>query len=571
MLARWFSHEGTLVVLAGVVISAIFNWPIVLHPKSTILNGIGDPLLQAWEMGWLHHVLTTGGSLWTTNMFYPAPDNLAFSDSLLGYLPLSLFGDGQYAAIFRYNIAFVFAFALAFIGAYLLARQLGGNWQAAALAGVVFAWAPWRLTHSGHLNLLSTGGIALALFALARGHGYSFRTGLRPDRAKPWWAFAGWLFAIWQVSLGFGIGLPFIYLMGLIGLVIVVVNVRKRREFGRRLIIANAAGMVLFLASTYLLTVPYLRVVERYNFTRSWKEVQQFSPLPQGLLTAPGETWLWSGSFFNLWNDTLFSRAWALEPGASERLVFPGLVVILLAFAGLVFSAWSIRIRVGLAVATVIVVIFALGSNFFGGDFTYFPLWKYVPGWNALRTPGRLILWALLLLVLLAVGTVMKLAQMLADRAPASPSRKRLFAFILLLPALGALLEGVPNQPHVELPGIPPGLSQAFADTRDPMLILPVDTFGEFKYLLWSTDGFPTMVNGNSGNFPLPYLEMVETSKTFPDTHSIAVLDKYGIRKVVVLKVAVQSSEYADVVTRPYEGLPVTRTETADTVVFTLH
>ena len=54
---------------------------------------------------------------------------------------------------------------------------------------------------------------------LARGHGWSLRHGYRPDRRRPWWAFAGWLVAAWQISLGFGIGLPLVYFLLGAGLV----------------------------------------------------------------------------------------------------------------------------------------------------------------------------------------------------------------------------------------------------------------------------------------------------------------------------------------------------------------
>ena len=73
-------------------------------------------------------------------------------------------------------------FALAFVGAYALVRQLGAGRIGAAVAGAAFAYAPWRLAQAGHLQVLSTGGIALALAMLARGHGWSLRHGYRPER-----------------------------------------------------------------------------------------------------------------------------------------------------------------------------------------------------------------------------------------------------------------------------------------------------------------------------------------------------------------------------------------------------
>ncbi|MET0237559.1 MAG: hypothetical protein ABW224_23130 [Kibdelosporangium sp.] len=560
---RRFGREAVLVVLTGCVISMIFNWPIVRQPRDVVMGGIGDPLLQAWEMAWNGNLLTAD-RFWTANIFYPSADNFAFSDSLLGYLPLSLFGDGQRDAVLRYNLAFLVAGALAFVGAYLLARQLGANWQGAALAGVVFAWAPWRFVHNGHLNVLSTGGIALALFALARGHGCCF--GKRPELRviRPWWALAGWLIAAWQVTIGFAIGIPFVYLMGAIGVLIVVISVFGGHRFGRRLHAANAVGMVVFLGVTLVMTLPYLRVVDRYGFTRNWAEVAGFSPTPSGYLTTSGQSLLWRGTFFTVMSNVP-------EPGRAEKMLFPGLVVVLIALAGLVFSGWRKSVRISLAAATSLVGILALGAGFLDGAFTYRLLWANLPGWEALRTPGRLILWVLLLLGLLAAGAVTRLGERLAerDRSP-TRRRRRLVAFLLLLPAIGALAESVPDQTYAQLPEIPAELRTVFRETRDPILLLPIGTEPDYVYELWSTEGFPLIANGNSGNFPPSHVQISRTMTTFPDNYSLAVLEKYGIRKVIIQKRARESYRFAEAITRDLTGLRVTRTVRTEIVVFDL-
>ncbi|MEV6241755.1 hypothetical protein [Lentzea sp. NPDC051838] len=550
---RMLKSEGAVAFYFGLLISAVFNYRIVLNPRSLTTGGLGeDPMLQAWELAWLRHWVTDGGSLWTANQFFPAVDNFAFSDALLGYLPLSLFGgDGQYGAIFRYNVAYVLAFALAFTGAYLLAKQLGSSWQGAALAGIVFAWAPWRVTHIHHLNVLSTGGIALALWALARGHGYSFRERTEP---RPWWIFAGWLIAAWQVSIGFAIGLPFAHVMGVIGLVIVVAAWRLR---SRAVVIANAYGAVVFLVVTALLIVPYFRVVDMYGFKRHWEEIGAFSPPVNGLWTTSYQNWLWFESAF-----THHEEIPALNIG--EKFLFPGLFVVVLAVIGLFVSAWRIRVRAMLASAVAVVVVLALGTNFLDGAVYRF-LWDYLPGWNAMRTPGRLILWALLPLGLLAAGAVTEFGRLLVDRTQVS---LKLIAIYLFVPALAVLVEGIPKLPYAENPGIPPDLKRAFMETKDPLLVLPIaDGHADLTYLLWSTEGFPTMANGNSGNFPKSYWEIREISRTFPDAESIDVLRNYGIRKVIVLKAQPYGVDFAN---RPVAGLPVERTESNDIVEYTI-
>ena len=108
----------------------------------------------------------------------------------------------------------------------------------------------------------------------------------------------------------------------------------------------------------------------------------------------------------------------------------------------------------------------------------------------------------------------------------------------------------MPAQTSAVTPGIPPDVQRVFAQTRDPMLILPIDQLSEFDYMLWSTDGFPLIANGNSGNFLPQYQEILAATQSFPDSHSIAVLDKYGIHKVVLLKVAAATTPYAAVSAR---------------------
>src|SRR5262245_33492836 len=85
----------------------------------------------------------------------------------------------------------------------------------------------------------------------------------------------------------------------------------------------------------------------------------------------------------------------------------PGLVVVLLALVGLVFSAWRLRWRIALAAGAVVAAGLALGPNLVGGGNPgYVTLFYGLPGWNAMRTPGRLVLWVTMALGLLAAGAV---------------------------------------------------------------------------------------------------------------------------------------------------------------------
>src|SRR5690606_32749392 len=115
----------------------------------------------------------------------------------------------------------------------------------AAVAGLALGYAPWRLTQISHLHVISSGGILLSLAMLARGHGLSLRGGRRPPRVG--WIAAGWLTAAWQMTIGFGIGLSFAYvLLGVCVLVAVLWWRRGRPRLPRRVLAANLAGGLVF-------------------------------------------------------------------------------------------------------------------------------------------------------------------------------------------------------------------------------------------------------------------------------------------------------------------------------------
>lgn len=615
---RVLGHEWLLAVLGGLLLAVLLTWPTLRDITRTIPQDLGDPTLQAWQVAWGGHALRTDpANLWHSNTFYPEPYTYAYSDTLLGYAPLGMIGNGPVAAVVRYNILYVLAHALAFIGAYALVRQLGAGRIGAAVAGVAFGFAPWRLAQAGHLHVLSVGGIALALAMLARGHGWSLRYGYRPERRRPGWAFAGWLVAAWQITLGFGIGLPFGYVLALICLAAGVGYAwswwrrRRRPPFGRRLLLADLAGGTVFTGITAFMAWPYLEVVARHPAgRRTLAHIEQFSPPLRGFFTAPPENWLW-GERHVAARETLSFPA--------EMTLLPGVTLIGLAFAGLFFSAWRVRHRVLLALGVLVSVALASGTRFGGdGHPGYATLVLYVPGWDAIRTPGRLVLWTTLLLGVLAAGALTAVPHRMAaaDRgdavagrddagasgapgtdpgatdptagsAPAvatdpvdsaaadrpatasvgSVGRTRwLVRLVALVPLALVIVEGVNTTPHVPVLPQPAALRGA----EGPLLVLPSSGTLEFSVMLWSTDGFPPIVNGLASFTPDSQAQTHAMTAGFPDPTSVGYLRDLGVRTVVVLPEYLPGTPWQDVLNRPVEGLGVTREEIDGRVVFRL-
>ena len=572
------ARELVLLAAGACLLAAIMTWPLVLHLDRDIAQDLGDPIRTAWQVAWEGHALSTQPlAFFQSNAFWPLRDSLAFSDSLLGYTPAGLIGEGAVAALVRYNLLFLFAQALAFVGAYLLARELGAGRAGAAVAGAAFAYAPFRLAMNGHLHVISSGGIPLSLFLMLRGY----------RRERAWLALAGWLVVAWQLSLGFTLGLQIVYLVAaLVVLALVVWWRRGRPAPPRRVLAATAAGMVAVLVVGVVQARPYLRVADAYaNAQRSADQVRTYSPPLRGFLAAPPESIAW-GRVTAPVRETLASTR--------EASLFPGAAILALAAIGALAasSAYSRRWRIGLAAGTAFAAVLSLGFGLAGGWLGYRWLYELAPGWDAIRTPGRLTTLTSLGLALLAASGASALVRATARRRGAGsprrdgePPKARGRSSGAVVPTiLGValvavvLLDGAGRIAHPTVPPVPAALMAQ----PGPQVHAPTDNTYDRLYMFWSTEGFPRIVNGTSTFSPRPLLRMRRAMGRFPDRRSLALLRSLGVRTVVVHpgldrvpfppsgREAVRGRSAEAIAARPLAGLPVRRERVGGALVYRL-
>jgi hypothetical protein len=608
--ARWAPsptlsrREIALVVLAGVLLAILTSWPLILHMSSRIAPDLGDPVRTAWEIAWVGHaMLHSPLHLFDSNAFYPHPLSLAFSDSLLGYGPAAFFGSGTVAALVRYNLLFLGAWSLCFIGAYLLARELGLGRLGGAAAGLAFAYAPYRVTEAGHLHVISSGGFVLALFLLLRGY-------RRDSRGL---VLAGWLLSAWQVSLGFTLGLQYCYLLLVLAALTLVFWWRGRLTPGpawqrrplrpegeprpaagtgaevdgapevvprrrgpllpRHLLGVTLVGLAVLGAVAIYQARPYLKVAAEYpTAKRTLREVETYSAGPAALFAASSENRVWGSA-------TAGVRA--KVNSKNESVFFPGGLILVLALIGLAAGAYTRRMRLGLAAGVVIISVLALGFGLTGAGYPYRLLYDYAPGWDGVRVPGRIFTLATLFYALLAGAG----AQVLVKWLRAWGARHRLsgawaaaglpaLAGVVLL--IGILGEGAGHLGH---PVVPQPVN-AEIGLPGPVLDLPTDGALDRVWQYFSTDGFYKIPIGNS-TFDMPSVDDLRGGMYgFPDRASVEKLRYYGIRTVVLHTVLpkglppehgaviAEPPDPAAAAAKPIAGLGITRRQVGSIIIY---
>ena len=548
------TRREVLIAAAGAALLAIvMTWPLMLHLGGIVPRDIGDPLAEAWQPAWGGHALLHQPlHFFDANRFWPLKYSLAFGDALIGYAPTGIIGSGPHAAMVRYDLLFLFAYALAFFGAYLLARELGLSPAGAAIAGAAFAFAPYRLEQDGHLQVISSGGIPLAIAFAIRG--------IRLRR--PWWLFGAWVVAAWQVSIGWVLGLPFAYgLGGAVVIAAVVWLVKGRPALPRGMIVAGAAGAILFVAVSYWIAHPYLYISDNFPASRrSPHEVAAFSGPLKVFLTAPEENWIWGAATAGI-RDHL--TTW------QEKTLFPGALILILALVGLWSSSLTKRWRVGMGVVVLGILVLELGFQEGQGLlWPYRVLYDALPGWDAIRTPGRLATFSSLVLALLAAaGAEAAIRAALRRRWPSWSA-----AAVAAVLGLAIVTEGrsLPFDPfdNQAMPEVPPAQPSA-QEIPTPQLHLPALTAKENRaFQLASTDGFPDMVNGRASTNPAVVLDLVKDMANFPDPATVRELQEYGVRTVILHLGLAEGTPQAGAARQSIAGLPLTACRLPDLVVY---
>src|SRR5687768_11858182 len=162
---------------AYTVITLVATWPLAAGLGRDVAWDLGDSLLNMWVLAWdaeqLLAILRADFSRFATffdgNIFHPTPLTLAYAEHLvpqaIQILPIYAITGNP---ILCYNLLFLATFVLSGFGTYLFVRELTGKPLAAFVAGLLFAFAPYRFPQSPHMQVLSSQWMPFALYGFRR-------------------------------------------------------------------------------------------------------------------------------------------------------------------------------------------------------------------------------------------------------------------------------------------------------------------------------------------------------------------------------------------------------------------
>jgi len=369
------------------------TYPWILHFTTHSPDWGGEGSLGLWDLWQFRYGLSHGSPLETNLLLPPYKINLvfhhSFSRAILALPLLSVFD-----LVTTNNLLTLFSFSLSGLGIWLLARDLTSDESASFVAGLVYAFTPYRFAHlSGHYSLITVEWFPFSALYMLR----YFRDGRQTNLGL------AALFALMTSLTDIYYSLYLFTWSGLLVLYWLIANRDKSKAQIRSSYLVGSAllvhlpfiGLLLWGLSQGGLTrrPPGAEMLEIYSADLA------------GFITPSIQHPL-----LGTWAQRI-SAAWNTQ--FAEHTVYLGLVPLLfIIIATFVFRRWSIEGRWWI-LAFWIFALLALGPSLHWRGQDIFPLpYKWfvdVPFFREARVPSRWIIMGIVSLAL-TVGQVLSWA-----------------------------------------------------------------------------------------------------------------------------------------------------------------
>jgi hypothetical protein len=523
------------------LLTIAMTWPLALQMDKAVIGWIGDNYAFIWMIGWFRKALCELRSpLFVPMLNYPQGYPLAYAD-----IPFTMVFIGLPASLstptLGYNVSMLVSFVLSGLGMYLWVRRLTDNVAAGIIAGIVFAFAPYRMSHLlGHLNLMGTQWFPFYFMSL----------GDLVSIQKCSWK----TIVMASVSLGL-VGLTSQYYLYMT-LLLSVAYVLSHLLFARRLVCQSGVWRrlgvfaILALPLVILSVTPYLRVAREGNLTHTLEAVRSWSASPTDFILPSPKHLLWGE-----WIGQTFGRKLRIE-----NTLYIGIISALFAPLALLKrkeaapqgnnTAKALGLTAGAA------FVLALGTDlhwlgqpveisvpqfvrhWYPYSQTWLPLpgyflFRFLPFYAGMRVWARYgIFVSLFASVLTGIGVAWLLGQ----------AKRRLAAPLSMLILLVALVDLYPGAQPLSTVAIRPVDAWLISQSSGAVAQFPFSQIKQPQLAYATLIHNKPLIGDPFGTFSTSQSRRIEPIlSSFPDQNSVHLLAELGVRWIIV-----DSARYQD-------------------------
>lgn len=160
-------RDHILVFILFVILSLVMTWPVIARLGTHLAGGRDDLWVHQWTFWWVREALRQGLNTFFTPYLY-APIGASLTSHNIAWFNIALWLPLQalFGRITAYNLVFLTVIILNGFCMYLFAWQEIHSLGPAMIAGIIFGFWPYTLSHYDHANMMVIFWVPITLLLL---------------------------------------------------------------------------------------------------------------------------------------------------------------------------------------------------------------------------------------------------------------------------------------------------------------------------------------------------------------------------------------------------------------------